>query len=511
MGTPAHGIPEVPTDVQTDAHSGVHPRAGAPSGAVPDTATRFGLWSWNSLTTRLGALFALLSAALLTVVGVMLCHALEAELFTHDVAELMAKTTQLREALGDFESVPALRARRADFFGAVYDSQRQAVVVADRDGRVLLASRELMVPQDLLTGFAALPGRAPQTVEWNQHGDDWCAVLAWGALGQRSIATSSAAPVVLVVALNRSSTNLMLDQFYRQLILMLVAGGLVTSAIGFAVAFHGLRPLRQIDATASAITADKLTARLDLSRAPDEVLRLGASFNAMLARLHESFRRLSEFSSDLAHELRTPLNNLLGQTHVALSRTRTPREYQDVLESNAEELERLRKMTEDMLFLAKADDPQTRLNRQTFEARDELDKVAEYFAVVADDRAVRVEIAGAAPLHADRRLVQRALHNLFANAVRHAPPGTPVSVRIGTAADGGVTLAIANAGPGIDTRHLPRIFDRFYRTDPSRPDSAESNGLGLAIVQSIMRMHGGLASARSEPGGLTVFTLRFPP
>jgi two-component system, OmpR family, heavy metal sensor histidine kinase CusS len=472
---------------------------------------RLGLLSWNSLTTRLGAWFALLSAVLLTVVGVMLCHTLEAELLSRDIAELTAKTAQLRAALGDFESVPALRARRADFFGAVYDTQRQAIVVADGEGRVLLASRELMVPPDLLLGFAAQPGRAPQTVGWNQHGEDWSGVLAWGALGQRSIAGAAAAPMVLVVALNRSSTNLMLDQFYRQLILMLAGGGLITSAIGFAVAYHGLSPLRQIDATASTITADRLTERLDLSRAPDEVLRLGASFNAMLARLHESFRRLSEFSSDLAHELRTPLNNLLGQTHVALSRTRAPREYQDVLESNAEELERLRKMTEDMLFLAKADAARTRLDWQTFEVREELDKVADYFAVVAEDRAVKVEVAGAAPLHADRRLVQRALNNLFANAVRHATPGTQVLVRIDTSTDGAVRLAIANAGPGIAAEHLPRVFDRFYRTDPSRPDSAESNGLGLAIVQSIMRMHGGLASAESEAGGLTTFTLRFPP
>ena len=469
-----------------------------------------GRLSWNSLTTRLGALFAVLSAALLAVVGVMLGQTLEAELLMRDVAKLTAKTTQLSEALGDFESVTALRARRADFFGAVYDTQQQAIVVADREGRALLASRELMVPPDLLTGFAREPGRGPRTVEWNQHGEDWRAVLAWGTLGQRSIASSAAMPVVLVVAQNRSGNNLMLDHFYQQLILTLVAGGLATSAIGFAVAHQGLRPLRQIDRTASAITADRLGERLDLSRAPEEVQRLGALFNAMLGRLHESFRRLSEFSSDLAHELRTPLNNLLGQTHVALSRTRTPREYQEVLESNAEELERLRKMTEDMLFLAKADDPQTRLDWQSFEVREELDKVAEYFAVVAEDRALRVEIAGAARLRADRRLVQRALNNLFANAVRHAPPGTPIEVRIDTSDSGAVLLAIANAGPGIAPEHLQRVFDRFYRADPSRPDSAESNGLGLAIVQSIMRMHGGLATVASEAGGLTTFTLRFP-
>jgi two-component system heavy metal sensor histidine kinase CusS len=316
--------------------------------------------------------------------------------------------------------------------------------------------------------------------------------------------------MVLVVALNRSSTNLMLGAFYRELIAMLVGGGLVAAAVGFAIAFHGLRPLRQVDATASAITADRLNERLDLSRAPDEVLRLGGSFNAMLSRLSDSFRRLSEFSSDLAHELRTPLNNLLGATHVALSRTRAPHEYQDVLESNAEELERLRRMTEDMLFLAKADDPQTRLDLQPFDVRDEVDKVAEYFAIVAEDKSVSVELHGRAQLRADRRLVQRALNNVFGNAVRHAPSGTPVNVRIDSSSDGSVQVAIANAGPAIAPEHLTRVFDRFYRTDPSRPDSAESSGLGLAIVQSIMRMHGGRAIAESEPGGLTTFTLRFP-
>ncbi|MEO7761211.1 MAG: heavy metal sensor histidine kinase [Casimicrobiaceae bacterium] len=466
--------------------------------------------SWNSLTTRLGVWFALLSALLLTVVGVMLCHVLEAELLMRDAAELTAKSTQLGEALRDFESFAALRARQSDFFGAVYDSQRQAIGVADQGGTPVIASHDLMVPNAVLRAFAAQPGHVPQKVEWMENGDSWFAILAWGTLGQRNIAATAASPVVLVVALNRSSTNLMLNQFYRQLVLMLAGGGLITAAIGFAVAFHGLRPLRQVDATASAITADRLTERLDLTRAPDEVRRLGASFNAMLARLQDSFRRLSEFSSDLAHELRTPLNNLLGQTHVALSRPREPHEYQDVLESNAEELERLRRMTEDMLFLAKADDPQTRLDWQTFEVREEIDKVAEYFNVVAEDKAVKVDVTGSGMVRGDRRLVQRALNNLFANAVRHAPSGTPVEVRIDPGGAGALNIVVANAGPGIAPEHLPRIFDRFYRTDPSRPDSAESSGLGLAIVQSIMRMHGGIATAESEAGGMTTFSLRFP-
>ena len=481
------------------------------SGATTEVSNARAL-SWNSLTTRLGVLFALLCAILLATVGVMLCHTLEAELMSRDMAELNVKTAQLKEALGDFESVAALRARSADFFGAIYDNHRQAIVVADHDGQVLLASRDLMIPNALLAGFIRDGIGEPRQVMWARGNNDWCAVFAWGTLGGHSIASSAAMPVVIAVALNRSSTNLMLDQFYRQLIYMLVGGGLITAAIGFAVAYHGLSPLRKVDATASAITANRLTERLDLTDAPDEVKRLGESFNAMLARLQESFRRLTEFSSDLAHELRTPINNLLGQTHVALSRPRDPREYQDVLESNAEELERLRKMTEDMLFLAKADNPQSvnaQLDWETFDARNELDKVAEYFAVVADDRHVRIMVEGNAMLRADRRLLQRALNNLFGNALQHAPLESVVHVRV-QRDDDEVRISIANSGAGIAAEHLPRIFDRFYRTDPARPDSAESNGLGLAIVQSIMRMHGGRASVASTPGAMTTFMLHFP-
>ena len=469
--------------------------------------------SWNSLTLRLGVLYALVSAILLTVVGVMVCHTLEAELLTRDHAELVAKASQLKEALGDFESVAALRARQADFFGAIYDNQRQAILVADINGNTLLASRALMVPNDLLMAFARDRQQHPREVSWAKGRDDWAAVLAWGELGQRSIASVETTPVVVAVALNRSSTNLMLDQFYRWLWSLLVAGGLAAAAVGVIIAWQGLQPLRTIDRTASAITADRLSDRLDLKRAPDEVRRLGASFNAMLGRLHLSFERLSAFSSDLAHELRTPINNLLGHTHVALSRERTTAEYREVLESNAEELERLRRMTEDMLFLAKADNPETSLTWDTFEVRDELDKVAEYFDVVASDNRVTIAIDGRALLRADRRLVQRALNNLFANAVRHAPLDSIVHARITEAAHE-IRISVSNTGGGIAGQHLLRLFDRFYRIDPSRPrgdvHSAEANGLGLAIVQSIMRMHGGLATAASTPGAMTTFSLHFP-
>ena len=470
--------------------------------------------SWNSLTLRLGVLYALVSTVLLTVVGIMVCHTLEAELLSRDHAELHAKISQLQEALGDFESVGALRARQADFFGAIYDNQRQAILVADHDGNALLASRELMVPNDLLIAFAkAGAQQLPKQVSWTKGRDDWAAVLAWGELGQRSIALSTMTPIVVAVALNRSSTNLMLDQFYRWLWSLLVAGGLIAAAVGVIIAWQGLKPLRTIDNTASAITADRLNDRLDLEAAPDEVKRLGTSFNAMLGRLQLSFERLSAFSSDLAHELRTPINNLLGHTHVALSRERTPHEYREVLESNAEELERLRRMTEDMLFLAKADNPETSLTWEAFEARDELDKVAEYFDVVASDKRVTMAIDGRAQMRADRRLVQRALNNLFANAVRHAPFDSIVHARI-TETGSEIRISVSNMGAGIAPQHLPRLFDRFYRVDPSRPrvdvHSTEANGLGLAIVQSIMGMHGGRAIAASTPGAMTTFTLHFP-
>ena len=251
-------------------------------------------------------------------------------------------------------------------------------------------------------------------------------------------------------------------------------------------------------------------------RAAKEVQELAETFNRMLDRLEAAFKRLSEFSSDLAHDLRTPINNLLGEAQVALSRPRTAEEYRAVLESAVEDYERISRLIENMLFIARADDPQAAINRRWIDLRPLLERGRGYFEILAEERGVALEIAmhGVGPVWqqvwADETMFMRALGNLVSNAVRYAPSGSAVLVETRVLVGGGCTLEVSNDGPPIPLEHQERIFERCYRVDESRADSASSSGLGLAIVKSIMDLHAGTASVISGPGRRTMFRLWFP-
>jgi two-component system heavy metal sensor histidine kinase CusS len=278
--------------------------------------------------------------------------------------------------------------------------------------------------------------------------------------------------------------------------------------LGYMLVRHGLRPLHLIARQAYSITAERLDTRLDASTAPRELQILVQSFNAMLDRLHDSFQRLTQFSADLAHDFRTPINNLMVQTQVALSHPRTIEDYQVLLASNTEEYERLARMVESMLFLARADHARIRLNKQLLEASAELQRIADYFEGIADDAGIHLTVQANGLLSADATLLRRAVNNLVANAIRHTPKGGSVQLH-GAELNDATEIAVINSGSEIDAIDMPRLFDRFYRADRARSDSASSTGLGLAIVQSIMKLHGGRAEVHST-NNLTTFRLLFP-
>jgi two-component system heavy metal sensor histidine kinase CusS len=210
----------------------------------------------------------------------------------------------------------------------------------------------------------------------------------------------------------------------------------------------------------------------------------------------------------MAHDLRTPINNLLGQTEVALSQRRTADHYELLLASNLEELQRLSKMTDNMLFLARSENADAEIERKTLEVSNELQHVAEYFEGLAEERELRIAVRGDGCIAADSMLLRRALANLIANAIRYADKGSVILLKSEKVAEG-VTLFVENQGPAIDENHLARVFDRFYRVDPSRRGSSESSGLGLSIVRTIMSLHHGRWHAASDRG-ITRFSLFFP-
>ena len=227
----------------------------------------------------------------------------------------------------------------------------------------------------------------------------------------------------------------------------------------------------------------------------------------MLKRLDDSFTRLSQFSADLAHELRTPIANMLGEAQVTLTRDRTAADYRETIESTVAECERLSRIVDNLLFVARVDAAGEPIARKWFDARAAVEKIAEFYQTVADDHHVTITCSGDGQIYADPDLFERAVGNLLDNALRFTPEHG--SIRIAAfETQGDFEVSVSDNGCGIAAEHLPRVFDRFYRAESSR--SSDGAGLGLALVKSIVDLHGGSAKIESEVGRGTTVKLTFP-
>ncbi len=287
------------------------------------------------------------------------------------------------------------------------------------------------------------------------------------------------------------------------LISLAVVGVLLASVLGYWVARIGLRPIRELSAEAQQLAPPRLSGRLRVSSLPPELEQFAQAFNAALERVDQAYSRLEAFNADVAHELRSPLTNLIGQTQVALTRGRSAEHYFEVLQSNLEELERLRSIINDMLFLASADQGSKATALISTSLAEEVATTLDYLDYILEDAQVRVEVSGDAQARIEKAHLRRALINLLNNAVQHTEPGQVIRVGIHHE-DGQVRIAVSNPGPAIADEHLPRLFERFYRVDAARSNSGSNNhGLGLAIVKAIAVMHGGSVFARSQAGDNT--------
>ena len=281
--------------------------------------------------------------------------------------------------------------------------------------------------------------------------------------------------------------------------------------VGFRIARDGIRPVEEIAAIARRITSTSLRERIESEGYPSELASLAGTFNEMLERLEESFERISRFTADIAHDLRTPVNNIRGEAEVALARPRTADEYRDVLESSLEESVRLSELIGDLLFLARAESPFTELHRETVNIGELLTTVHDYYEASASDAGISLVNDGTEPLSAelDRSLMLRVMSNLISNAIAHTPPGGTVTLAAKNE-DAAIRIEVSDTGVGIPVEALPRVFDRFFRVDPSRSKASGGTGLGLAIVLSILTLHGGSAEITSQLGRGTRVTLRMP-
>lgn len=457
----------------------------------------------GSLSLRLALWVGVLG--LLQALGVLLFSysTLASELDAQRRVVLRDKADQARYLLADMKDAAAIRDNAYRLVELVTGHAELHLAVAAADSREPYAA----FSQEAMESAKRLKGDTWGTdafLDWKSQSDGR-RMLSFAAAGE----SKDGQPLEIVVSVDRTEDQRLLRELLLTSAVAAPFGLAVVFVSAALIATFGLRPLKRFRETAAAISTTSVSRRLTLAGQPTELQALGAAFNSMLDRLDDGISRLSEFSSDLAHEMRTPLATLLGRTQVALSQPRTTEQLVDVLEGNVEELQRLSRLISDMLFLAQSEHATAALKLSRFDLRAEAVKVAEYLALLAQERDVGVAVEGAGAVVADQGLVQRAITNLASNAVRHCRSGT--QVRILVTADGDrVCLTVVNQGDPIAPEHLGRLFDRFYRVDSSRNRDAGGTGLGLTIVKAIMNLHRGTAEVSSTPAGETRFTLAFP-
>lgn len=462
-------------------------------------------WLPQSLAVRVTLLCGLIAFTMMGMLGAYFFFIARTAITAHADEQLIGRAEHFRRLVGDARTIQELHDRSMPFealLGSASD-----VLILRRAGQAPLVE---VNPDHVPMPSVMAPVSEGQSiglldVRDAQHPDrprmHWVAGLARSGQDGAVIEVLAGHPLVSEMRMIHDSRDQLL---WSTLVAMLVSTLLVYLALR-----HGLRPLHRVAAQAALINPINLAIRLPKHDAPLELQEMVAVFNAMLDRISTGYERLSQFSADLAHETRTPIGVLIGQTQVALNRTRSPTEYQQLLESNLEELNRLRLIVDDILFLAHSDHAALNIERTPLAMADELQRIAEYFEGLADEAGLRFAVQASGSALVNASLCRRAIHNLVVNALRYSTPDTTIRL-IGTQ-DGAVsTIAVENDGMPIPAEQLERLFDRFYRADAARCRPAESSGLGLAIVKAILELHGGEARVSCTASGTIRFDLRFP-
>lgn len=314
--------------------------------------------------------------------------------------------------------------------------------------------------------------------------------------------------IVALETIQRLQANL---AFLRNIILFGIPTTVFFAAVGgLLISKKSLEPVVTISRQAERISAYNLSERLAIRNPKDELGHLAGVFNALLGRLEDSFRIMREFMAEASHELRTPLAIVHGEADVSLSQPRSNTEYRESLEIIRDQSKRMARIVSDMLALARADAGRQLIHVEELYLNDLVDECCHALKTVATAKNVRVELDSPRdfPFVGDEELLKRLVINLLDNAIRYTPPGGLVVVRL-TGEPTEVRIAITDTGVGIPSEHLSRVFQRFYRVDPSS-HADQGSGLGLAIVKMAAEAHQGSVHVSSQPGCGSTFTITLP-
>jgi two-component system OmpR family sensor kinase len=443
---------------------------------------------------RLALVTAALVAVLLAGMGAFLYLRLRADLVAAVDAGLRARAEILAERWAGGPSAGGV--------GLVEPDDAFAQLLSS-DGRVLESSSGLapgpLLPPGTIAGLdrARFLDAEVRTVE--------------EPVAARLLAVPSADGRVVVAGASLDDQ----EEALTRLLALLALGGPVVVAlaggVGWVVAGAALRPVERMRVEAEAVSGSDPGRRLPVAPTRDELARLGDSLNRMLGRLEAAVERERRFVDDASHELRTPLANLKAELDLALGRARSPDQLVAALRSAGEETDRLARLAEDLLVLARADRGRLPVRREDLDVSTLLRETAGAFAGRASERGISLEPSVEEGVRArlDKARMRQAVGNLIDNALRHTPAGGRVTVGA-VRRDGTLSIEVADSGEGFAPSFLPSAFEPFSRADPSRARQDGGSGLGLAIVRAVAEAHGGSVEAANRPEGGALVALRIP-
>jgi two-component system heavy metal sensor histidine kinase CusS len=459
-----------------------------------------------SLTQRLTLMFVMAATSVLLGLGFVVARAVEQHFEELDMEVLSGKMALIRQGLQTVNTADALAAFTHQLARSLVGHHGLEVMLLDADRAVIFATARAGFEPAQVAQQVARANETP--ILWTQDGSTYRVLAAQMPTAMPDPA-GAAQRVLVVAATDIGHHQSFMQSFQHTLWLFVTVAAALTGALGWLVVRHGLAPLQSMRRQAQVVTAQQLSHRLPVHTVPPELAELAQSLNDMLARLEVAFARLSDFSSDIAHELRTPVSNLMTQTQVALSRARSASDYRSVLESNAEEFERLARMIADMLLLAKADNGLVVPNRESVDLSAEVTALFDYYEALAAEKKPgaapdRGGAGGSRPADVAPGHQQPAVPT---------PCATPARAPAWTSHWGKRRIGSRWTWRTGAIRLRPSFWrvclTAFFRVDPSRQRNQEGTGLGLAITRSIVAAHGGMISVTSS-GGVTRFSIGLP-
>ncbi len=455
-----------------------------------------------SLTARVMAFVAIAIGLSLLLISHLVQNAVEHHFAEQDADELRVITQSVEHALHDgvvdSSRLTEMLSKAVSGHHGVYFQ------VWDQKGQLVYGPNDIELSQPVMDYSSVAIIETSNVHSWQAAGKTYRGSVKNAQIGDQQFR--------ILAAIDMDFHLQFLDNFRHSLwLIMSLAGAFTLLATWFGV-HQGHAPLRSLSNIMSDVQAHSLHVRLDPHEVPNELQALVNSFNQMIERLEDSFAQLSHFSADIAHELRTPITNLITQTQVILSKPRSLDEYRELLYSNLEEQERLAKMVNDMLWLAQSEHGLLKPVWKQLDLGKEVQALFDFFEALAEEKQIELLLQSSESVPmilGDRGMLQRAISNLLSNALRYAPAGKIITVKIGQISASSVELSVENVGPMIPAEHLSRLFDRFYQVDPSRQRLSGGAGLGLAITKSIVEAHDGHIDAYSNHD-VTRFTISLP-